>query len=94
VALETSRRNRRRSSDNLAQEIVQRCEDLPGFGVVAPLLLVHFFLVAAGTVLGGDDHVNQCPVVLEGIRDALCGPMAVEAIDPLLPVRPQPPFLD
>ncbi|MBI3015942.1 MAG: hypothetical protein HYY65_13000 [Candidatus Tectomicrobia bacterium] len=91
--MEAPWRARRRAPDHLAQEVVQGSQDLPGLGVMTPLLLVHFFPVAAGAVLGGYDHGDQSPIVLESVRFPPLRPVAIKAIHPFLAVLPQTPFL-
>ena len=51
-ALEAADRDRRRAAQHLAEEVVEGGENLSGLGVVAALLLVDLFLVAARRILG------------------------------------------
>jgi hypothetical protein len=78
---------------DLAQKIIKRRENLASLGVMTSLLLVHLLLMAPAAVLRGNDHWNDCAIVVERVDIARLGAMAVEAVDSLLPVSADAPFL-
>src|SRR5262249_8608708 len=92
-ALEAAAGDRRRAAYHLAEEIVERGEDLAGAGMMAALLLVDLLLMTARAVLGRHDHGDAEAVVLEGVRIAGLGAMAVEAVHALLAVGAEAPLL-
>jgi acetoacetate decarboxylase len=54
VALLAAGVDRRRAADHLAEQVVERAQDLPGLGVVGAVHLLELLLVALGAVLGRD----------------------------------------
>ena len=93
MALKTADHDRRRSSDNFAEEIVERGKNFSGAGVMAAFLLIDFALVAARAVLRRYDHGDRRTVVLEGIGVGFFRTMAVVAADALLGVSAIAPVL-
>ena len=59
---------------------------------MATLLLIDLLLVAARTILGRDNHGDECAVVLESVSIACLRAVAIKAVDAFLAVRPCAPF--
>ena len=93
VALQATDGNGRRTTDDFAEEIVERGKNLAGLGVMAAFLLVHFVLVAASAVFRRHDDGDRRAVMLKGITVGFFRLVAVVAADAFLPVGAGQPFL-
>ena len=86
VALPAGGVHCRLTAHHLAEQVVERAEDLPSLGVVRALLLVELLVMAAGAVLGRDNHRDGEPFVLPRIDIVGIGLMAGIAVDVVLAV--------
>ena len=76
-----------RSADDLAEQIVERAQDLTGLGVVRAVHLLELGLMAGRAVFGRHHDGDELALVLEGIDRALFALMAVQTVHAGLTVR-------
>ena len=71
----------RRPLDDLAEDVVERTEDLAGGGVTAGLELARLPVVALAAILGRHEEGDGEPMVLEGVLVGLVRRVALVAAD-------------
>jgi hypothetical protein len=94
VALAAAIHSGRPTFYDFTQHVVERADEVGSVGVAALFELVHFGLVAAGTVIGSHDHGDLQAVVIKGSGVTRVGLVAGITIHARLSVGATAPLFD